>query len=164
VLAFLKGHEAPHPAAADVLKAGSERASTTGRRLLVHFGAPWCPWCHKLDDWLASDEIAPLVAKDYLDLKIDQDRMEGAKEIEAKLGMPEKEGIPWIAIVDPATGKTLATSQSETGNIGYPAEDGEIAHFMKMVESTRSRLTEADLQALKDSLIRAATRIHPAGQ
>jgi len=164
VLALLKEHEAPHLAAAAVLKAASERASSSGRKLLVHFGAPWCPWCHKLDDWLASEEVAPLIAKDYVDLKIDQDRMEGAKQVEAAIGMPAKEGIPWFAIVDPATGKALATSQAEKGNIGYPAEDAEIDHFMKMVESTRSHLCDADLQALKDSLIRGAKRLHSAGQ
>lgn len=164
VLAFLKGHEATPLKADDVLKAGSERATSSGKNLLVHFGAPWCPWCHKLDDWLASDEIAPLIAKDYVELKIDQDRMEGGKQIEAALGMPADEGIPWFAIVDPKSGKALATSQSAKGNIGYPAEDDEIAHFMKMVEGTRSHLSDADLQALKDSLIRSSKRIHSAGQ
>src|SRR5262249_28002270 len=160
VLAFLKGHEAPHPAAAAVLEAGSERAASSGRKLLVHFGAPWCGWCHKLDDWLASDEIAPLVAKDYVELKIDQDRVEGSEAIGTGLGMLEKDGISWIAIVDPATGKALATSQAETGNIGFPTKDDEIVHFMKMVGSTRNHLTEADLQVLKDSLIRSAKLIH----
>lgn len=171
VLAFLKEHEAPHLVAAEVLKAGSERATASNRRLLVHFGAPWCPWCHKLDDWLASDEVAPLLAKDYVELKIDQDRMEGGKQIEATLGMPADAGIPWFAIFDPATGKALlnaqgepVTSQGEKGNIGFPAEDDEIAHFMKMVEATRSRLTDADLQALKDSLLQSAKRIHAPGQ
>jgi thiol-disulfide isomerase/thioredoxin len=164
VLAFLKQHEAPRLAAAAVLKAGSERAASSGRKLLVHFGAPSCSWCHKLDDWLASGEIAPLVAKDYVELKIDRDRMEGAKAIEDSLGMVEKDGVPWIAIVDPASGKALATSRSETGNIGFPTKDEEIAHFMKMVGSTRSRLTEADLQVLKDSLIRSSKQIHSARQ
>lgn len=156
VLAFLKKHEPPHPAAAAVLKAATERATSSERKLLVHFGAPWCGWCHKLEEWLSSEEIAPLVAKDYVDLKIDQDRMEGAKAVESAFGMPENSGIPWIAIVDPATGKVLATSQSEQGNIGYPAKDAEIAHFMKMIESTRSRLTEADLKVAKESLVRSS--------
>lgn len=163
VLAFLKEHEAPHPAAGAVLKAASEKASSSGRKLLLHFGAPTCGWCHKLEDWLASDEIAPLIAKDYVDLKIDQERMEGAAAFEKALGMPEDAGIPWIAIVDPATGAALITSQAEKGNIGYPNEPAEIAHFMKMVESTKSRLTSADLQVLKDSLDRSAKRVPAAG-
>jgi thioredoxin-related protein len=165
VLAFLKQHEAPRLAAGAALKAASEKASSSGRKLLVHFGAPSCPWCHKLDDWLASEEIAPRIAKDYVDLKLDEDRMEGTKAIEAALGKPATEsGIPWFAIVDPATGKASITSQSEKGNIGYPADDAEIAWFIKMVESTRSRLTPADLQALRESLTSSAKRVPAAGR
>ena len=158
-LAFLKQNEAPHLKADAVLKAATEEAKASGRKLFVHFGAPTCGWCHKLDDWLASDEIAPLIAKDYVEVKIDQDRMVGAKQIEAQLGMPAESGIPWFAIVDPATGKPLIDSMTPKGTIGYPAEEDEIAHFVKMVDSTRKNLDAADVQKLGDSLEDAAKKL-----
>jgi thioredoxin-related protein len=159
VLAFLKEHEAPHLQAAEVLKAGMAEAAKSGRKLFVHVGAPTCGWCHKLEDWLAGDEIAPVFAKDYVDVKIDQDRMVGAAQVTKQLAMPENSGIPWFAIIDPATGKTLADSMVANLSIGYPAKDDEIAHFMGMVESTRKNLAAADLEKLKESLVAAARKL-----
>jgi thiol:disulfide interchange protein len=164
VLALLKANEAPHLEADAVLKAGMDQAAGSGRKLFVHFGAPWCGWCHKLEDWLATDAIAALMAKDYVDVKIDQDRMAGAKQVAAAFSMPEKSGIPWFAIVDPPTGKTLATSTAAKGNIGYPAADDEIAHFMGMLEATRKNLVAADLQAIRASLVEAAKPLKQARQ
>jgi thioredoxin-related protein len=92
LLAFLKQHEAPHLKADAVLKAATDAATASGRKLFVHFGAPTCSWCHKLDDWLASDEIAAVFGKDYVDVKIDLERMVGAKQFAAELGMPESSG------------------------------------------------------------------------
>ena len=38
---FLTAHQAPYPKAQDLLDRGLEEARASGRRLFVHFGAPW---------------------------------------------------------------------------------------------------------------------------
>ena len=162
VLTFLKGQEAAHLQADAVVKDGIDQAKASRKKVFLHFGAPWCGWCHRLEDWLAQDEIGAIFGKDYVDVKVDQDRMVGAAEVEAKYEMPKDSGIPWFLILDPTTGKTLATSTGPKGNIGYPGEDEEIQHFLGMLEKTSKNMTPADIEKLKASLIEASKRIKGA--
>lgn len=152
VLAFLKKYEATPLQADAVLQGAMDQAKASGKKVFLHFGAPWCVWCRRLDAWLERPDVAPVFAKDYVEVKIDQDRMPGGKEIESKFGMPESSGIPWFVIIDPATGKGLADATGPKGNIGFPAQPDEIEHFLSMLQKTRKNLSESDIAALKSSL------------
>lgn len=156
VLAFLTKHQAPHLAAQAVYDAALKRAEAEGKRVFMHFGAPWCGWCHRLEDWIAGEKVAAILAKDFVDLKIDQDRMLGGEELFAKLRGERGAGLPWIAFLD-AQGKELAASNdlddAERGNVGFPQDDPEVAWFGKMLASARQSITDAEIEALKSSLI-----------
>lgn len=164
LLAFLEQHQAPYLEAEKVYAAALARAKAEGKRVFLHFGAPWCGWCHRLEDWMATKDVAAILAKDFVDLKIDQDRMTGAKELEARFRAPVEPGkpgggIPWFAFVD-ADGRKLVDCTMPNGAItGYPAEVAEVEHFAKMLESARVRMTPEDVAALKKSLDEEALRL-----
>jgi thiol-disulfide isomerase/thioredoxin len=145
VLAFLKEQSAMPVGAQGVLDAALARASSEDKRVFLHFGAPWCGWCHRLEDFLAQPEIASLMARDYIDVKIDTDRMTGGEKLLAEY-CKKPGGIPWYVILD-ADGKPLATSDAEKGNIGYPAEPHEIDAFMALLKQTARHL-EPEQQAM----------------
>jgi thiol:disulfide interchange protein len=149
VLAFLAKHQAPPADAEAVLSAGLAEAQKTGRKVFLHFGAPWCGWCHKLEAWMARPEIEAILAKDYVDVKIDVDRMKGGKEVSARMGATG--GIPWMAILDPS-GKKLITSDGPKGNVGFPYQPEEVAYFGTMLEKTATTMTEAERKTLEMSL------------
>jgi thiol-disulfide isomerase/thioredoxin len=151
VLAFLKTHEAKPLAADIVLKEARDAAKSSGRSVFLHFGAPWCGWCKKMEAWMARPNIAAALGKDFVDVKVDQDRMTNAKEVFA-MYKKERAGIPWFVIIDAATGEPLATSDGPKGNVGFPANDEEIAHFMAMMKKTAKKMSEADLNLLKRTL------------
>jgi len=151
LLAFLKAHEATPLDAEAVLASARTAAAAAGKSVFLHFGAPWCTWCHKLDAWLERPEVAALFAKDFVEVKIDQDRMTGAKAVYERY-KKEPAGIPWFAILDGASGAVIATSDAPDGNIGFPAAESEIAHFVKMLESARKNLTDEEISVLKSSL------------
>lgn len=155
LLAFLETHQAKALEAKAVRDAAFERAAKDGKRVFLHFGAPWCGWCGKLERWMAGPEVAPLLAKEFVDLKIDTDRMVGggdmAKELRAKSGAKDG-GIPWFVLQD-KDGAILATSDAQDGNIGFPVKDEEIAHFVGMLKAARRNLSDEDIEALRKSLV-----------
>lgn len=151
VLAFLKSHEAKPLAADAVLKSARDIAKSSGRKVFLHFGAPWCVYCKKLEAWMARPNVEKALEKDFVEVKVDQDRMKGAKEV-FSMYKKEEAGIPWFVILDAATGEPLATSDGPKGNIGFPGNDEEIAHFMAMMKKTAKKMSETDLELLKRTL------------
>jgi thioredoxin-related protein len=151
LLEFLTRYEAKPLVAAKVLQTGLDQAAKTDRLVFLHFGAPWCGWCHRLENWMALPEVTAMLDKAFVNVHIDIDRMEGGKEILEKYRKSDKGGIPWFVFLDKG-GKTLATSDGPKGNIGFPYEDHEIVYFVKMLDTTRPHLSQQDIDALEKSL------------
>jgi thioredoxin-related protein len=152
VLAFLKTYD-PKPLVADeVLKGALASAAQEDKRVFLHFGAPWCHWCHRLEDWLAQPEVAAIVGKGFIDCKIDLDRMTGGKDALKRFNSDENYGVPWCAILD-KTGAALVTSDGPNGNIGFPTKDEEIAYFAAMLRKADTKLGADDIAALERSLV-----------
>jgi thiol:disulfide interchange protein len=162
VKAFLTKWAPPAADAEKVLADGLAEAKRDSKRVLFHVGAPWCGWCHVLDRFLAANES--LFATDYINLKIDQDRMTNAAPLIKRLRDGKSMGIPWIAILD-ADGKTLATSDMpKDGNTGYPGSPKEIRHFMEMLKKTKERTTPEQLATIEKRLNEERERIESRGR
>jgi thiol:disulfide interchange protein len=151
VLALLKEHETPRVEATKLREAALARAKSEGKRVFLHFGAPWCGWCHKLEDWMARPEVAALLGKEFVDLKIDTERRLGGQEMLDAVRGSKDGGIPWFACLD-ADGNVLATSGAATENIGFPASADEMARFRSMLHKAATKLTLAEIDALTKSL------------
>jgi thioredoxin-related protein len=163
VKAFLDQWTAPKLSAQAVLDNGLARAKSEDKMVFLHFGAPWCGWCHHLEAFLAKPETIAILGKDFVDIKIDEDRMTGGKELDAKFRKDGAGGIPWFAFLD-AQGKVLATSDGPKGNIGYPAQPDEIAHFTTMLRKTARRIEPAQIETLQKALTDAYAEIESASR
>lgn len=156
VLEFLKTHQAPYRNADDVLKDGLESAKKSGKAAFVHFGAPWCGWCHKLEAWLERPDVHKALSADFVVVKIDIDRMEGGKRVMERFAGAAPTGIPWFAMLD-ADGQVLADSFAKPGdaksNIGFPAAAEEIAHFEAMLKKAAKSLSAEGVKALTKTLM-----------
>ena len=153
VLQFLEAHVAAPVDACDRIATAQEEARQSGRLMFVHIGAPWCGWCHKLEAWLAQPDVAPVLGRVFVDVKIDQDRMANGKTVAALLRQGRQGGIPWFVFTN-AELAPLATSDGPKGNCGFPAKEHEIEHFLDMLRTTE-RFEDAELAALGESLRRA---------
>lgn len=151
VLDFLTKNQAPPAKADDVLAAGLAKASSEGKLVFLHFGAPWCGWCHRLENWMAKPDVHAILAKAFVDVKIDTDRMTGGQELLTKHAKGKNGGVPWFEIVD-ASGAALVNSNAPSGNVGFPAQPGEIGWFVEMLTRSNAKLSSADIAALKSSL------------
>jgi thiol:disulfide interchange protein len=150
VLKFLTDRQAEYQRAESVLADGLAQASKEHKRVFLHFGAPWCGWCHRLEDWMDKPEVARILAKDFVDVKIDQDRMVGAESV-MKRYCQTPGGIPWFCVLG-EDGTSICTSDGAKGNIGFPGEPAEIEHFIGMMNKSRKKMSEGDVGVLRDSL------------
>jgi len=159
VVAFLAAHQAEYKKAADLYQAALAEADAKKKHVFVHFGAPWCGWCHLLENWMERPEIAALLAKDFVCVKIDTERTLGGAELLEKLRQSRGDGIPWFAFLD-AEGKELACSTGPQGNVGCPSADDEIAWFLDMLRKGAPSLTPADLGTIQSSLVAIRPKAH----
>jgi thiol:disulfide interchange protein len=154
LVTFLTEHQAKPQVAADVLAAAMAKAKAEQKRVFLHFGAPWCGFCHMLEDWAARPDVAAMLGRHFVDVKIDNDRMTGGKAVyEAHLAMAgqKEEGIPWFVFLAD-DGALLAVSNGPKGNCGFPVAPEEVEHFGTMLRAAKTALTEADVTWLLQSL------------
>ncbi len=103
---------------------------------------------------MALPEIEQILAKDFVPVKIDIDRMLGADAIEEKY-VSNYGGVPWIVILD-ADGELLADSFDEEGkNIGSPYADWEIEYFGVMMRDVVRNISEADVETMLEAFVAA---------
>lgn len=133
VLKFLNDHVAPRVDAEAELANAVAKAKSEGKLTFVHFGAPWCGWCKRLDAWLADPEVARALSTRLVDVKIDTDRMTQGAEVMQRIRGTTEGGIPWFALLD-TEGKVVATSDLTGQNLGFPATEGEIEGFGQFLE------------------------------
>jgi uncharacterized protein YyaL (SSP411 family) len=146
-----------------VLGDALNRASSEDKKVFLSFGAPWCGWCHRLENFLARPQIAAIMERDFVVAKIDVDRMTSGKDVMARYRSQESRsgGIPWFVILDPR-GEKLATSDALDGpnkNIGYPATAKEIAAFMGIIEAQHRRIDDGQVKTLRQELEIAGAKI-----
>jgi thiol-disulfide isomerase/thioredoxin len=158
---FLARWVVPPTDAHAALRSALDRASADDKKVFLTFGAPWCGWCHKLEDFLARPEIGAIMARDFVVQKIDIDRMTSGKDILKTYRADESGGIPWFVVLD-AKGEKLSTSDLLPGpvkNIGYPAEPKEIDAFMGVIEKQSRRIPSDQIAQLRRELTQAGQKI-----
>jgi hypothetical protein len=99
---------------------------------------------------MASKDVAPLLEKEFVTLKLDFDRAKGAKDIQRRY-IDKEQGLPWFAFLD-GNGKALIHSTGPNGNTGFPAQPEEIAHFKTMLQTVKRHLTDEQIAFLVTSL------------
>jgi hypothetical protein len=99
---------------------------------------------------MATKDVASLLTKEFVIVRLDFDRAKGAKEIELRY-VEKEQGLPWFAFLD-GDGKAIATSLGPKGNIGHPNQPEEVEHFQGMLQKAKRHLTDAEIATLITSL------------
>jgi hypothetical protein len=101
---------------------------------------------------MALKDVAPILAKDFVELRIDTDRTVGGNDVLARYNK-KSGGIPWFVFIGPDGTPIIDSNDPEHGNIGFPAADSEIAHFKVMLQKVARQITPADIDFLTKSLV-----------
>lgn len=116
-----------HASGEELIAAALARAQPEGRRVLLFFGANWCPWCRRLHGVFTT---APAVTARlersfdlvYVDANMRHDRNRNAAVI-ARYGHPLRHGLPVLVLLAPDG--TMLTTQ-ETASLAA-VTDEEVA-------------------------------------
>ncbi|GAA4327418.1 thioredoxin family protein [Flaviaesturariibacter amylovorans] len=144
------------PTADEVLKEARRVAAKEGKNVLILFHASWCGWCHKMQRAMEEPAMKPLFEQHFVIrwLTVYESPNKKALENPGAEDLLKKHkgadlGIPYFLVFD-AKGALLGDSQRAPGeNVGCPAQDNEVAHFIGLLRRT-TRLTPAELAAIED--------------
>lgn len=97
--------KAPYDESADAtaqLTAALAKAKATNRRVLVKFGANWCPDCRVLAGALEIPDIKSYAESKFELVSVDVGRRNKNLDLAARYGQGLK-GVPTVVVVDPKT-------------------------------------------------------------
>ena len=102
------------------LSATVAEASRSGKRIMLVFGANWCPDCRALDAQMHKPGLATIIEKDFLVINIDVGRMDKTLDLAQKYGVPLRHGIPAVAVLD------------QQGRLLYAQDQGQFSDARQM--------------------------------
>ncbi|EKK04348.1 hypothetical protein RBSH_00380 [Rhodopirellula baltica SH28] len=139
---LLSANELSVPDAIQALEDAKQVTTQEGKNILVQMSGPDCGPCIRLSRYLADHH--ELFSREYVHLHLDSRsprRGELIEELDVKF-----KGVPWMVIVS-GEGEIIATSDADSGNIGFPTGEKSQAHFRAMLERS-SQLSPEELDLL----------------
>jgi len=164
ILSGALGRAQPATTAQEILAEATRRADSQHKIVFFDFSASWCTQCRRLDSFLSSPEIAPIVQKYFVLADVHYQENEGkhpeletpgADALMKQFGKPQ--GVPYFVFFD-SNGQAIATSERPvTGNIGYPDAPEEIDWFMTMLRKAVPQMDLDERMSIESWLKRAST-------
>ncbi|MFC4158485.1 thioredoxin family protein [Chitinimonas lacunae] len=121
------------------LKKALVAARADQRKVLLVFGANWCPDCRVLDQTLKSERNASLVAKEFAVVKVDIGRYDKNMDLSRAYGEPTKKGIPAVVVLSPDNEVLYATKAGELANTRKMSEEGVYGFFRDMAAQAQAK-------------------------
>jgi len=112
-----------------LISAAITEAARSHKNIVLDFGANWCGDCHALDAEMRKPELASLIEKNYVVVRVDVGRFDKNLDIARKYGVPLKKGIPALAVLDPHGKLLYAQEQGQFENARHMEYESFKAFF-----------------------------------
>ncbi len=112
------------------------KAQATNRKVLLVFGANWCPDCRELDKAMHGQSAALIDAK-FVVVKVDIGRFDKNMAISNAYGTPTKKGIPAAVMVATDNRVLYATKGGELADARTMGENGIYDFFSKAIAANQ---------------------------
>lgn len=112
------------------------KAKATNKKVLLVFGANWCPDCRELDKAMQSQSASLINAK-FVVVKVDIGRFDKNMAIANAYGNPTKKGIPAAVMVATDNRVLYATKGGELADARNMGETGIYDFFSKAIAANQ---------------------------
>lgn len=144
----------PANAARDALEGACTKAAAESKLVFMKSGFPECGWCRVFDRYHQTPEVKAILEKYFVIIAIDTKNMPDGK---ATFGNYAKPGAPSWVILGPNKA-VLVDSYSPAGNVGYPLEPDETAHYLMALKKAAPAIAQQELDALAKHIRKTAGR------
>jgi len=107
------------------------------QRVLLDFGANWCPWCHRLHHLFTNDDsVRRQLAAGYVLVMIDVNRRKDPARnaaVNAKYDNPVRQGLPVLVVLYQA-GRPLVTQATGAFEAGGQTEADDPAKVLAFLQ------------------------------
>jgi uncharacterized protein YyaL (SSP411 family) len=122
----------PNANAREDIASAVKQAKAENKQVLLQIGGNWCPWCIKLDGFMAQDpQIDSLLKADYIRVMVNYSKENKNEEIMKMLGNPQRFGFPVLVILD-QDGIRLHTQDSWYLEKEKFYDKEKVVHFLEM--------------------------------
>ncbi|MCW7474043.1 thiol-disulfide isomerase [Leptospira levettii] len=108
------------------------KAKSENRKLIIVFGADWCPDCRALDGIFADPETKTLLDSEFVVMKVDVGRFDKNLSLNEQLGNPIQNGIPSLVVVSPKGEFITSTKGGEFSNASKMTKEQVLAYLYKL--------------------------------
>ncbi|TGM37722.1 thioredoxin family protein [Leptospira biflexa] len=107
-------------------------ANSQNRKLIVVFGADWCPDCRALDGIFADPETKAILDSQFLVMKVDVGRFDKNLGLNERLGNPIQNGIPSLVVLSPKGEIITSTKGGEFSNASQMTKEQVLEYLYKL--------------------------------
>jgi thioredoxin-related protein len=107
-------------------------AKAGNKQVLLQIGGNWCPWCVKLDGFMAEDlQVDSLLKADYIRVMVNYSKENKNEEVLKTLGNPQRFGFPVLVVLD-QDGIRIHTQDSWYLEKDKYYDKEKLVHFLRM--------------------------------
>lgn len=122
----------PNANAKEDIASAVKQARAENKHVLLQIGGNWCPWCVKLDGFMATDpQIDSLLKVDYVRVMVNYSKENKNDEVMKMLGNPQRFGFPVLVILN-QDGLRLHTQDSWYLEKEKYYDKEKLMHFLEM--------------------------------
>ncbi|TGL86366.1 thioredoxin family protein [Leptospira congkakensis] len=107
-------------------------AKNSNRKLIVVFGADWCPDCRALDGIFEEPEPKALLKENFILFKVDVGRFDKNLSLNDTLGNPIENGIPALVVIDPSGKILTSTKGGEFSNASKMTKEQVLEYLYRL--------------------------------